>query len=150
MSAGEYDIRVDQGSTFKFHITYMDSSDVGITLDMYQANMQIRRSASTDQILLSLQGTTASVAVTGGGSTGYFTSGTGGTGGTGGIFLNVNKNNVVGTTGGILLQADFETMQNIPKGRHFYDLELKHLGKTPNEVTRILKGVFEVDAEVTR
>ena len=55
-----------------------------------------------------------------------------------------------GTTGGILVQVDYVAMQNVPKGRHFYDLELTNKDKTPEEVTRILKGVFEVDAEVTR
>ena len=149
MSAGEYDINVDQGTTFKFHITYMDSSSVGMTLDNYEANMHVRRSASTDQILLSVTGTTAGRSATGGGSTGYFSSGAG-VSATGGIWLNADKNGNTGTTGGILVQVDYVAMQNVPKGRHFYDLELTNKDKTPEEVTRILKGVFEVDAEVTR
>ena len=148
MAAGEYDIRVDQGSTFKFHLTYQ-SGNTGIDLSNYKANMQVRGSFSNDKLLLSLEGTTAYASVTGGGSTGSFSS-TGGVAGTGGAYLNVNKAGVTGTTGGLLLQVDFGTMQNVPHGRHFYDIELTNLTPDPDEVTRILKGSYTVDAEVTR
>jgi len=158
MKAGNYDISLDQGSTFNFHITYMDASDVGITLDTYQTTMHVRRSFKSDQLILSMSGNTASTSVTGGGSTGEFTAGVsaasgGGSAGTGGIFLDVNTNGISGTTGstgGILIKIDSDTMQNVPYGRHFYDIEITDLSKTPNEVNRILKGAFEVDAEVTR
>ena len=148
MAAGEYDIKVDQGSTFKFHLTYQ-SGNTGIDLANYRANMQVRGSFSNDRIILSLEGTTAYASLTGGGSTGYFT-GTGGVVGTGGAYLNVDKSGSSGTTGGLLLQADFGTMQNVPHGRHFYDIELTNLTPDPDEVTRILKGSYTVDAEVTR
>ena len=148
MVAGEHDIKVDQGSTFKFHLTYQ-SGNTGIDLANYKANMQVRGSFSNDRIILSLEGTTAASSLTGGGSTGYF-EGTGGVVGTGGAFLNVDKAGNTGTTGGLLLQADFGTMQNVPHGRHFYDIELTNLTPDPNEVTRILKGSYTVDAEVTR
>ena len=147
MPAGEYDIAADQGSTFRFHVTYMDSAENAVDLNDYNATMQVRRSFTSDTILLTITGGTVDRGVIGGGSTGYFT-GTGGVSGTGGIILNGSISGVTGTTGGIYISVDHVTMKNLPRGRHFYDLELTNLGD--DSVTRILKGRFEVDPEVTR
>lgn len=147
MPAGEYDISADQGSTFRFHVTYMDSAENAVDLDNYTASMQVRRSFTSDTILLTITGGTMDGSVIGGGSTGYFT-GTGGVSGTGGILLNSDITGVTGTTGGIYISVDHVTMKNIPRGRHFYDLEMTSL--SDDSVTRILKGRFEVDPEVTR
>jgi len=125
----------------------MDSSEEAVDLDNYTATMQVRRSFTSDSILLSITGGTVDGGVIGGGSTGYFT-GTGGIHGTGGIVLNGTVSGVTGTTGGIYISVDHVTMKNVPRGRHFYDLELTNLGDS--SVTRILKGRFEVDPEVTR
>jgi|GEM_PF-1065617 len=147
MPSGQYDIEADQGSTFRFHVTYLDSSETEVDLNSYTAKMQVRRSFSSDNILLTITGGTSDGGVIGGGSTGYFT-GTGGIAGTGGIVLNAGTSGVAGTTGGIYISVDHVTMRNVPRGRHFYDLELTNLGDS--SVTRILKGRFEVDPEVTR
>lgn len=147
MPAGEYDISVDQGSTFRFHVTYTDSGENAVDLNNYSSKMQVRRSFSSDNIILTITGGTVDKQVLGGGSTGYFT-GTGGVEGSGGIVLNGSTSGVTGTTGGIYISVDHVTMKNVPRGRHFYDLELTNLGD--DSVTRILKGRFEVDPEVTR
>lgn len=149
MPAGEYNITVDRGSTFKFHVTFYNSSETVVDLETYSASMQVRKSYTTENILLSVTGSTgdSNKGVVGGGSTGYFT-GTGGVAGIGGIELNSSIAGVIGTTGGIFMSVDHVTMQNMPAGRHFYDMELTNL--SDNTVTRILQGRFEVEAEVTR
>ena len=147
MPAGIYDIEVDQGSTFRFHVTYYDSSESVVDLTKYTSSMEVRRSFESDNLLLQITGGTVDSGVVGGGSTGYFT-GTGGVAGIGGILLNANISGDPGNTGGIYISVDHETMKNVPKGRHFYDIEITNL--MDNSVTRILKGRFEVDPEVTR
>ena len=66
--------------------------------------------------------------------------------GTGGIMLNTSSAGAYNSTGGIYISIDSTTMANVPAGNHVYDLELV-AGST---VDRILKGRFEVNAEVTR
>lgn len=151
--AGTYDITTEQGGDFTFHITYQNSSGAGLTLDKYKAAMQVRRSVDDPQMLMWVTGSTANPAngnpytgsVTGGGSTGEFGATTG-VAGTGNITLGVSPAGATGTTGGILVTVDSTTMTNIPAGRHVYDLEI-FSGST---VTKLVKGRFEVEAEVTR
>ena len=151
--AGIHDIVTEQGSSFTFHMTYQDSDGVGMTLDTYTAAMQVRRSHEDEQMVLNITGSTAGLtsglphtgSVTGGGSTGEFGS-TGGVAGTGYINMNVNVSGATGTTGGILVTVDADTMANVPYGRHVYDIEIA----SGNTTTKLLKGRFEVEAEVTR
>jgi len=142
MKAGKYDISLDQGSTFVFHITYQDSSGTAIDLSSYTASMQVRRSAVDPDLLLDIS---SDGGVTGGGSTGEYSSG-GGSSGVGGITLNGSPIGAAGTTGGIYIQIDADTMKNVPYGKHRYDFELTNSGT----VDKILNGRFEVDAEVTK
>tara|TARA_Y100001937_G_scaffold128238_1_gene203477 strand:- start:2161 stop:2613 length:453 start_codon:yes stop_codon:yes gene_type:complete len=150
MAAANYDIQVDQGSTFVFNVSYLDTSESVIDLTEHVASMQVRKSIFTDKILISVTGNTLGGSVLGGGSTGHFLSGTGSnTIGTGGIFLNASTGGVTGSgsnTGGIHITIDATTMKNVPRGIHFYDLELTK----DTEVTRILEGRFEVGSEITR
>jgi len=150
MASANYDIKVDQGSTFIFNVSYLDSSESEVDLTNYSAELQVRKSMFTDKILLSATGNTSSGSIIGGGSTGYFLSGTGSnTVGSGGIFLNASTGGVTGSgsnTGGIHISVDATTMKNVPRGIHFYDLELT----TGSVVTRILEGRFEVSSEITR
>lgn len=151
--AGTHDIFVEQGSTFTLHMNYQNNDGTGLTLDAYTAQMQVRRSAEDPQMLLWVSGTTASYvtgnphsgSVTGGGNTGEFSTGSG-VSGTGNITLDVNVSGATGSTGGILVTIDADTMANVPAGRHVYDIEL-YKGNTTN---KLLKGRFEVEAEVTR
>ena len=158
MPAGEYDITSEQGTTFTLSLTYKDSNDAEIDLAGYTGEMQVRRSISDTQAVLFLSGPSGSHAapgirgsLTGGGSTGEFTTGstadaTKGQTGTGGIMLNTSSTGGTGTTGGIYMQIDAETMSNVPSGNHVYDIEIKQGAS----ITRILQGKFEVIAEVTR
>ena len=150
MAAANYDIRADQGSTFIFNVSYLDSSESVVDLANYSASMQVRKSMFTDKILLSATGNTTDGSVIGGGSTGYFLSGTGSsTTGTGGIYLNASTGGTTGSgsnTGGIYISVDATTMKNLPRGLHFYDLELT----VGSVVTRVLEGRFVVEGEITR
>ena len=153
MSAAQYNILADQGSTLKFYAEYQTSGGTGIDLNGYRAEMQVRRNSSNSDMLLFLTGTTMSHAVTGGGSTGHFSgiSPDIGVVGEGGITLNAGTTGQAigtsgGVTGGIYIRIDPTTMANIPVGRHLYDLELIN----GTDVTRIIQGRFEVEPEVTR
>ena len=152
--AGTHDIFVEQGVNFEFHLSYQDSSGSGLTLDDYNASMQVRRSANSSNLLLWVTGTTYSITagtphsggVTGGGDTGEFGTTTG-VSGYGNINLDVSSTGVTGSTGGILVTIDADTMSNVPSGRHVYDIEITKGTTTSN---RLLKGRFEVEAEVTK
>ena len=145
MASAHHDITVDQGSTLQLFVEYKTDANVGIDLKNYSGSMQVRRSYNDPDMLLFLTGTTLANAVTGGGVTGEFTTGNG-VSGTGGILLNANAVGVTGYTGGIFIDADADTMANVPAGRHLYDLELDNDGT----ITKIIRGRFEVRPEVTR
>jgi len=151
MKAGNYDISVDQGSTFIFHMGYCDSAGASIDLAGYTASMQIRRSVVDTQLILDIS---SSGGVTGGGSTGEFTTGalSGPSGGgsasnlISGITLNGSSAGVSGTTGGVYIFIDADTMKNVPPGNHLYDFEFNNSGT----IDKIVSGRFEVEGEVTR
>ena len=125
MAASNYDIKAEQGTTFKLHLLY-STEGVGINLSGFTSRMQVRRSYKNPKILLQL--------------------GTNGLTG-GGIILNASTLGVTGTTGGIYLAIDSVTMSKVPEGRHVYDLELLNAS---GEVQRLIQGVFDVPAEITR
>ena len=146
MKSGNYDISVDQGSTFTFHLTYQDSAGTAIDLASYSASMQVRRSTIDTGLILDISN---SGGVTGGGSTGEYTSGGSLAHTYSGITMNgstVGWGGASGTTGGIYILIDADTMKNVPTGKHVYDLELT----SGTDVNKILKGRFEVEGEVTR
>lgn len=153
MAAGEYDIKAEQGASFTLYLTYQDSDETGITLDAYTSSMQVRRSVEDDDLLLHVTGSTMGMTsgnvhsggVTGGGSTGEFSAGSG-VAGSGEIKLNSSVGGGTGTDGGILVTIDADTMANVPRGKHFYDLEIR----SGNTVNKIVRGRFEIIPEVTR
>jgi len=143
MAAGNYDIFVEQGTTFTLFLNYKNTSGSAIDLDGFTGEMQVRRSAESTKLLLQVDG----IGVTGGGSTGEWTPGNTfeGIGGTGGVSINSGTGPGV-LTGGIYVNVDAATTANLPVGNHAYDLQLVQ-GAT---VDRILQGRFVVDREVTR
>jgi hypothetical protein len=154
--AGNYDIITEQGSDFSLYLQYLENAGTGVTLNAYQARMQVRRSTIDTETLLWVTGSTLvnsstshTRSVTGGGSTGSFTP-TNATAdqilGTGGIKLDVSSAGASGTTGGILVTIGADTMANVPIGRHIYDLEIN----SGSSAEKIIKGRFEVQGEVTR
>jgi hypothetical protein len=153
MAAGEYDIITEQGASFLLYLNYQQSDETGITLDAYTSSMQVRRSIEDTDLLLHITGSTMGItsgtvhsgSVTGGGATGEFVVGSG-VAGSGQIKLDSSAGGATGTTGGILVTIDADTMANVPRGKHFYDLEIR----SGNTVNKIVRGRFEVIPEVTR
>ncbi len=145
MASGRYDITAEQGVTFKLHLRYSDSNDTFIDLDPdlgWTGRLQVRRSPDDPDILLHV----TTNGVTGGGVTGEFVSGAGVVG-SGGITMNASATGGTGLSGGVLIGIDASSMSNVPKGNHFYDLEIVKDGTI---VTRLLNGRFSVDREITR
>jgi len=144
MKAGNYDITLDQGSTFTFHLTYQNSGGTAIDLSSHSAAMQVRRSSVDPDLLLNIS---SAGGVTGGGTTGEFSAGGGSAAlSSSGITLNGSTVGAAGTTGGLYIEIDADTMKNVPAGNHRYDLEIVSGGV----VNKILTGRFEVEAEITR
>lgn len=54
MSAGKYNILIEQGATFSLPITYRDSDGNLVDLTTYTAAMHIRRSAAASDIVATL------------------------------------------------------------------------------------------------
>jgi len=146
MPASTYNINADQGSSFDLYLEYQTSGGTAIDLSMCEARMQVRPSYTSSNIVLNFTGNTAYSALTGGGSTGYYASGTTGVVGTGGITLNASTAGVVGTTGGIYIDADAVAMAFTLAGEHRYDLELI----TGTTVSRLIEGEFKINPEVTK
>tara|TARA_Y100000593_G_scaffold82211_1_gene154281 strand:+ start:6242 stop:6697 length:456 start_codon:yes stop_codon:yes gene_type:complete len=151
MKSGKYDISVDQGSTFIFWMGYCDAAGASVDLGGYTASMQVRRSVVDTQLILDIH---SDGGVTGGGTTGEFTTGalSGPSGGgsaanlVSGITLNGSTVGVSGSTGGIYVFIDADTMKNVPAGNHHYDFELDFRGV----VDKVISGRFEVEGEITR
>ena len=57
MSAGRYPIYIEQGTTIDFEIQYKDSTGAPVDLTGYGARMQIRPSATSETVYLSLTST---------------------------------------------------------------------------------------------
>ena len=142
MPSGNYDIHAEQGATFRLYMLYKDSNGDPIDLSSCNAEMQVRRSKNSSDLLLHMY----NEGVTGGGSTGSWVAGSSfeGIAGVGGITL--NNSSTASVTGGIYITIDPTTTSNLPVGQFFYDLELIQGSVTD----RILQGRFNVDGEVTR
>lgn len=152
--AGVYDIIGDQGSSLSLHLAWQDDNGSGLTLDSYNARMQVRRSPTDDGLLMWATGSTVDLnsgsahtsSVTTCISFSDFLAPTGGVSSGGYIKMDVGPSGATGYTGGILINFDADTMANIPSGKHFYDFEIYN-GTT---VYKLIKGRFEVEVEVTR
>ena len=147
MKSGNYDISVDQGSTFVFHLTYQDSAGTAIDLANHSISMQVRRSVTDTDLILDI----STSGVTGGGSTGEYSSGGSLGHSYSGITMNggtvgVKAPQMGGVTGGVYILVDADTMKNVPPGKHVYDIELT----SGTDVDKILRGRFEVEGEVSR
>lgn len=62
MSAAQYDIQIEKGTTFKYTLTYTDSTNTPINLTGYTAKMQIRKQYISAEFLTEL--TTANGKIT--------------------------------------------------------------------------------------
>ena len=120
MSAVEKDLLIEQGATFKHTFIRRDSAQTPISLAGFEARLHIRDSIEDINFLKEL--TTAN----------------------GGIVLEAG-----GATGQIDLYMGATETSNITWVSGVYDLELVETAD-PENVSRLVKGVFTVDPEVTR
>ena len=146
MPAGNYNIQVDQGSTFVFYIEYQGEGGTGEDLRGYTAEMQVRRFAESDTKLLQFISTNGGTSVFGPSGV---TAGL--SGGSGGIRLNSTftggiNDGMSGSTGGIYIFADASTMTNVPTGRHFYEVDIIQ----GSNILRLIEGRFEVIGNINR
>ena len=145
--AVRYNLEAEKGSTFVFHLKYIDDDDNAVALSGMTAAMQVRRYADDTTKLVEWKSTNAGVSLFPNG----VTSGKGLSGGSGGILMNATYTGgqsagMSGSTGGIYVVADPTTISNIPEGNHFYDLELIQ----GNTIFRLVQGRFEVKGNTTR
>ena len=144
MPAGRYDITAEQGATFKLFLEYQDSTGTAESLSGFTSRMDVKKYIGDTEFLLQVTGTTGGGGVTGGGSTGFYLSGAG-VAVAGGMTLDATSVGAAGVTGGIYTEISAAGMSNVPKGRHFYDIELVEA----TTVSRILEGKFDVRGEVS-
>lgn len=128
MAAGRYSFSIDQGSTFKLSIQYLDSNSVPIDLSYYNGKMQIRSDYADNTNTLY---TTISSSKDSDGTGLYFNG------------LNGDQPLTSGSIG-IYISADKTTSMSFDEG--YYDLELY----SGSFVTRILQGTVLINKEVTR
>ena len=128
MAAGRYTFTIEQGATLDFEVLYKDSNGNPISLEGYDARMQIRpyAGASTSYITLS-----SSLAADG---TGLNLSGSSGT------------NPLSSGSIGIFISANSSSAFNFNEAS--YDLEIAS-GSTYPVVTRIIEGKVKLSKEVT-
>jgi hypothetical protein len=128
MSAGRYSFTIEQGATLDFELAYKDSDNNPIDLTGYQGRMQIRPSAGSDTIYLTLSSSLEAD------DTGLNFSGSSGI------------NPPVSGTIGIFISANSSSMLDFNEAA--YDLEIA-TGSTYPVVTRILEGQIKLNKNVT-
>jgi len=65
MTAGIYDITIEQGATFTLNATWKDSAGAPVNLTGYSARMQVRPNYESEDILVSLTSAGGSIALGG-------------------------------------------------------------------------------------
>lgn len=64
MSAGRYNIKIEQGATFRFEIVYKDSNSNVVSLAGHTARMQVRPIISSDTILVNASTANGKIVIT--------------------------------------------------------------------------------------
>jgi hypothetical protein len=128
MSAGRYSFTIEQGATIDFELAYKDSDGNPIDLTGYQGRMQLRPSAGSETIYITLSSSLSPD------RTGLNFSGSSGlnppTSGTIGIFISAYSSS----------QLSFNEA--------YYDLELA-TGSAYPIVTRLLEGQVKLSPNIT-
>ena len=121
MAAGRYNFFCEQGATFNPTISWVDDEGVAVDLSTYEARMQVRPTVPSASVIFEV--TSASPAAASGGIT------------------------LGGSAGTIEIVLEATATDDLPTGTFRYDLELE---APDGFVTRLLKGRFKIDPEVTR
>ena len=128
MAAGRYTFTIEQGATLDFEVLYKDSNGNPISLEGYDARMQIRPHAGASTAYITLS---SSLAADG---TGLNLSGSNGT--------NPPSSGSIG----IFISANSSSAFNFNEAS--YDLEIAS-GSSYPVVTRIIEGKVKLSKEVT-
>lgn len=126
MSAGRYDIILEQGSTFDLPLRYQDSTGNPIDLTGYSASMQVREAPASSLLVEFNSNLTANGFV--------FLSGT-------------SEAREDGANGNLRVYMTAANTAALPQFRGRYDLEL---ADSTGYVIRLLEGQFIIEAEITR
>ena len=129
MAAGSYSFTIEQGATTDVELVYKDSDSNPVDLTDYSAKMQLKNSVGGSTTYLTLS---SSLQADG---TGLNLSGSGG-----------NPASKPRSSGSIRIYISHATSSTLTFGTAVYDLEIV-AGVT---VSKLLKGRFEVEAEVTK
>lgn len=131
MSAGRYPIYIEQGTTIDFEIQYRDSNNNPVDLTGYGARMQIRPSATSQTVYLSL-------------TSDRNADGTG-------ISMSGSAPFKPTTSGSLGIYIASCTSSLLDFGEAVYDLEVfAPIDSDCPVVTRILQGPVRLSKEVTR
>ena len=129
MAAGKYSFTIEQGATTNFELAYKDSAGDPVDLTNYTARMQLRPSAGSDEIYLTLSSSLGTC------GTGLNMSGSSGlnppTSGTIGVFISAYSSSLLTFT-----QAS-------------YDLEIASGSGDCAVVNRLIEGKVQLTKEVT-
>ena len=131
MAAGRYSFTIEQGATFQLELQYKDANQTPINLTGYSGRMQIRPSAASQTVYLTL-------------SSSLNSDGTG-------LNFSGSNNSTSPTSGsiGIYIASCTSSMLSFD-GPAYYDLEL-YSGSAPCPFTiRLLEGQVQLSKEITR
>jgi hypothetical protein len=125
MLGSQYDLEIQQGSTFELYLTVKDSAGTTKNLTDYSAQMQIRSSYSSTTVTETLSSASGEIVI-------------GGASGTINLSLSAARTAAI--------KVDL-TNKKPPRSVYVYDLELTD---TNNKVSKLLYGDVTVYGEVTR
>ena len=126
MSAGRYDITVEQGATFDLPLRYKTPAGAAVNLTGYTARMQVREAPATAVFVEFNSTLTAN----------------------GFIFLTgPAQDREDGANGNVRIYLTAANSAAMPRFAGRYDLELRD---TAGYVTRLIEGQFRVEPEITR
>lgn len=120
MSAGQHDIVIEQGASWRLQLEWQDSDEQPIDLTPYKARLQVRKTYADTATLLSLTSTDGSIAL-------------------GGLAGTIVATATATQTAGLPYRARTYAV---------WDLELEELAT--GQVIRLLAGRARIDPEVTR
>lgn len=126
MSAGRYDITVEQGATFDLPLRYKTPAGTAVNLTGYSAKMQVREAAASAVFVEFNSQLTAN----------------------GFIWLTGSaENREDGANGNVRVYMTAANTAAMPRFAGRYDLELRD---TTGYVVRLLEGQFKIEPEITR
>jgi hypothetical protein len=126
MLGSQYDITIQQGSTFELFLTVKDSNDAVRNLEGYEAEMQIRPSYASNTVIESLSSNTGEITLVGGAA--------------GKINISLSAARTAA------IKVDLSS-KKLPKSTYVYDLELTD---DEGRKYKLMYGDVNVYGEVTR